>query len=1219
MIRELKTVLPVALLVLVSGTTAWAHPEVSASAAQPLEWYRVAQGMSQANVQALTQDAVGYLWAATQRGLTRFDGAAFESITVRHGLRHNDVQSLLVDRRNRLWAGDAFGGLSRVEGLRVTATVGPDSEVLAPVSAIVEVAGRIYVGSRGNGISVVEDPGGEPRQRLLNFQPKNVDDLVPVGRRSLLARSGEALYLFDLALPAEAARRVGEGVSALAKSKDGQVLVGGQRGQLGRWEDGELVWDTELADQPIVALGHEGGDQVWVATETHVWPVASPLRAMEVPEVVDILADREGVIWFGTGSGLVRYLGSRIDHYWLDLLNDSAEIFSIAQTASGTMYFGGTDGLVSKAPDGTQIRLTSTLGLPRGSVRGLQARADGDGVWVGIRNAGLYLLSESAGSARLIEPTQGLSILDVRVGPAGNVWLGTRDAGMLRYAPQSGELLRLEVPNRYAVYTLTFEDNRWLWYAVDNAGVYRIDLTDPELRPALMMSAAAVGKNHFNQLAVADDGIWIAMSEGGLFHLTEQGLTSPGAGPIEDQSVYVVQPLPDGTIVVGSETGVYQLDPATKDYFHYGRLNGFLGVETNVHATLIDADGHLWIGTMEGAARFRTDMPLPLVPSPAAEVISMEAGEDRVPVANGGQVAAGLQRVHINFGAVSTQHPDRLEYSYRLLGADESWVEVGNARSVSYSNLAAGLYRFQVKASKPSGTWGAPSEWTFTVLTPLWKKNWFLGALVVTLLISTIVLMRYRTRLIARANRRLREEVADRTRSIERARQRLEESNRQLEYQASYDELTGIYNRRSFEDRLGEAWTEADNSGVGGYLMYLDLDQFKVVNDTCGHAAGDEVLRQVAELIQAQVRSVDTVGRLGGDEFGIVLKNCPAEAALRVAETVRRAVEDYQFTWGSDVFRIGVSIGVVPIDCARGDINELQQLADAACYAAKEAGRNQVHFVTDDSDQAQKHRGEMRWVHRLRDAMDSNRFALFEQKIMPLNDGREPERVEILLRMRDPATRKLIPPGAFLPAAERYGLSIKLDEWVVTNLLRSLFVHESFSAEGRRYWVNLSGLSMGDHKFCETLLQLMRSSPLPPGMVNFEITETAVIRNVAEASSLIAALREMGCEFALDDFGSGLSSFGYLKKLKVDYIKIDGMFVRDIVEDKTDRIFVKSIIDIAHTLNIKTIAEFVENDDILNIVKSLGADYAQGFGVHRPQMLAPQFPLAPPDVSSGLG
>jgi len=436
-----------------------------------------------------------------------------------------------------------------------------------------------------------------------------------------------------------------------------------------------------------------------------------------------------------------------------------------------------------------------------------------------------------------------------------------------------------------------------------------------------------------------------------------------------------------------------------------------------------------------------------------------------------------------------------------------------------------------------------------------------------------------------------------------------EKLTHQLEYQASYDELTGLLNRRSFEAELKRAWVMGNTDEKASYLLFLDLDQFKIVNDTSGHAAGDQLLRRVSEIILDNVRANDVVCRLGGDEFGVILWECPTKVAGVIAESIRISIESYRFQWDAETYHVSVSIGGLPIDSDTGGTSDLQQLADAACYTAKDAGRNQVHMVSGKKNSAREHRGQVRWVQRLREAMDHNRFAIYGQVIKPLDENAdEPEHLEILLRLRDPDTRKLIPPGAFLPAAERYGLSIELDQWVVRSLLDTLFIHESFKAEHRSYWINLSGISIGDKNFAKFLKDAVGSSPLAPGTINFEITETAVIRSVSQAGKLMSSLREMGCKFALDDFGSGLSSFGYLKTMPVEFLKIDGMFIRDIVKDESDRIFVKSIIDIAHTLNIKAVAEFVENDEILDIVKALGCDYVQGFGIGMPFVLAPQFP-----------
>ncbi len=437
------------------------------------------------------------------------------------------------------------------------------------------------------------------------------------------------------------------------------------------------------------------------------------------------------------------------------------------------------------------------------------------------------------------------------------------------------------------------------------------------------------------------------------------------------------------------------------------------------------------------------------------------------------------------------------------------------------------------------------------------------------------------------------------------------ELTEQLQHQANYDELTGLQNRRAFAKALQHHAHRKSKQDHTSHLLFLDLDQFKIVNDTCGHAEGDRLLVEVSALILGCVRASDVVARLGGDEFAILLLDCSQEIAVRKAEQVRAAVQEYEFYSESDLFRIGVSIGLVSVDAENVDLSELQQQADAACYAAKEAGRNRVHVVeAGGEDKADEHRGDMRWVQRLHDAMDNNRFVLHGQHIRSLTPGNnEIDHIEILLRLRDPNTRRLIPPGAFLPAAERYGLLVQLDKWVVSNLLRSIHVFNTMYPDGQRYWINLSGASLSDEEFSKLLPELVKESGVEPGSVNFEITETVVIRNLGNASKLIGDLHDLGCEIALDDFGSSLSSLAYLKQLNVDYLKIDGSFVKDIVTDEVDRIFVKSIIDIASKLGIKTIAEFVESDDILEVVTELGADYAQGFEIHRPAGLIPQRPI----------
>ena len=458
----------------------------------------------------------------------------------------------------------------------------------------------------------------------------------------------------------------------------------------------------------------------------------------------------------------------------------------------------------------------------------------------------------------------------------------------------------------------------------------------------------------------------------------------------------------------------------------------------------------------------------------------------------------------------------------------------------------------------------------------------------------------------AREKQSLLQRLADEAAQLE---SKVEVRTSELKTQAETDALTGLANRRLFEKRLQQIFEQPPDDRREHFLLFMDLDQFKIVNDTSGHAAGDELLRVVADLLRKSVRGDDLIGRLGGDEFAIILKDCPQRIAEDIAETIRGLIEELRFRWEDETYKIGVSIGVARLDATVTSAEDAQQIADAACYAAKNNGRNRVHLAHSEDSNVVAQRGEVRWAQRLTDAMEHDRFTLYGQRIKPVQlvEG-TPDHIEVLVRLRDPEKKRLVPPGAFLPAAERYGLSTKLDEWVVRNLLRTLYLHQSFDAKRKQYWINLSGSSVGNDKFVDFLIASMNNSPVEPGLINFEITETAVIRNLNEAGRLMGKLHDMGCKFALDDFGTGLSSFSHLKKLPVDYLKIDGTFIRNILDDRIDQIFVQSIIDIAHSMGIKAVAEYVENEDIEALVTKMGADFVQGHAINQPKLLTPEFP-----------
>jgi diguanylate cyclase (GGDEF)-like protein/PAS domain S-box-containing protein len=426
---------------------------------------------------------------------------------------------------------------------------------------------------------------------------------------------------------------------------------------------------------------------------------------------------------------------------------------------------------------------------------------------------------------------------------------------------------------------------------------------------------------------------------------------------------------------------------------------------------------------------------------------------------------------------------------------------------------------------------------------------------------------------------------------------------RQMSYQATHDALTGLVNRREFERRLQEG-IDSGHRGDGQHVLcYLDLDRFKIVNDTSGHVAGDSMLREVAKLLRDAVRDSDTVGRLGGDEFGLLLVGCPLDKARQIADDLTRAVGDYRFVWKDKIFNIGVSVGLVEISRESGTLEELLAAADTACYVAKKQGSGRVAVYSARDEALARHTGEIQWLQRLQSALKDNRFHLYHQVIVAAHDEDTGPAMEVLVRMEDENGNELAP-AEFMRAAERYRLMGLVDRWVVQTTLAALGRGAIAVQANRSVAINISGQTLGDVQFLEFVVECFDSTGALPSQVCFEITENAVIANLDHARRFVGVLHGMGCQFALDDFGSGVGSFSNLKNLPLDYLKIDGSFMRNLGRDTVNQAMVTAMIKLARSLNFKVIAEQVEDSAAVEAARRMGVDYLQGYAIGRPQPLS---------------
>ena len=423
---------------------------------------------------------------------------------------------------------------------------------------------------------------------------------------------------------------------------------------------------------------------------------------------------------------------------------------------------------------------------------------------------------------------------------------------------------------------------------------------------------------------------------------------------------------------------------------------------------------------------------------------------------------------------------------------------------------------------------------------------------------------------------------------------------KRLSYQASHDALTGLINRREFEVRLNQTIRNAQTEDTSHSLCFLDLDKFKIINDTSGHAAGDEFLKQVSNTIQSLLRQTDVLARLGGDEFAIILDQCSLQQAKNIGNEIIKKIKETRFHWGNNSFETGASIGITPVSKLTVSPSEVMSTVDAACYEAKNKGRSRIQIFEHNNADFVKHKNETSWIQKIKNAITDNDFELYFQEIININpEYATPKTIEVLIRLNHQG--EIICPDSFIPTAERYNLMPIIDEWVINNTFEFINNYQEKNSSDIRVAINLSGQSLSEDSVLNVITKKLKTEKhIKKELICFEITETAAIANMSKAIEFIASVKQMGCKFSLDDFGSGLSSFSYLKNMPIDNLKIDGMFIRDIHTDSVNKVFVESIHNISKIMGIKTTAEYVESEDILNCIKSIGIDYAQGYYFAKP-------------------
>ncbi|MEM9172137.1 MAG: EAL domain-containing protein [Pseudomonadota bacterium] len=1175
----------------------------------PFQRYRQQDGLSRSLVLSLDQDSDGYLWLGTYAGVNRFDGVSFTNMTTRHGLRDNFTNVVYAGADDRLWVGDANGGLTLLRNSSVVATFDPIENKETPIRSLLEFGDYLYIGTEYQGMQRLSltDPNAkiEPARLPIPEHVLDISDLSTVDNKTIWFLDVDgAAHFVDVGASEYHKIEQDTFVTVVHAEPDLGLFAGSMDGRIGKWNGQNFDWGEPLSENAVFSLLFRGDELEWVQVGLElINAVNQDLRYETGGTFGAVMIDREGVIWSGTSDGLLRYLGERFNVYPIDKANPSTKIFSMLPDVDGDLWLGTELGVAVVKADGSINYLAEQEVLPPIEARGMARSPDGQSIWVSHMFSAVYQIDIQSQSAERVFPNEDVDLLNIQIGPDGVVWAGSYDGKLFRFDPESESLNVHDMGLGNAIYGFAIDRSGTAWFTSNSLGVFKIDGNHADAKPEKVIDIEAFGDSSFiTYLSLDYTGeqlrIWLTGTNGGLFYFQEGKLVRLAISQmLSDQTLDNVQAVGDGTIIFSSDRGIYQYDLQREVLDHYAALDGLTPISVTTNAAHRFGDQFMWLGTNDGIATMDLTVPMAPPEPPQSSVIKVESAGQVLSTNGNDNTELSASGLLFEYAAVSTHSPRGIEFSHRLVGADGSWNEVGTNVSVEYPILMPGEYRFEVRAKGVSGEWGPIDTFSFVIPTPFWRTPWFTVLCLTAAAVLILLGVQLRLRAIAQANKRLTAEVAARTRSIE-------EANKQLEFQANNDELTELTNRRAFGRTMSEIATHPDNADKT-FLAFLDLDRFKVVNDSAGHAAGDALLKLVADVLRASVRNQDTAARLGGDEFALILRYCSEEQALQVAERIRSEIYRLDFQWEGETYRIGASIGVVPLSASPDNLEELQKLADAACYEAKASGRNRVQLVSQDSESVAAHRGDIRWVQKLTAALDSDDFELFGQQIQATrNAAQDVNRIEVLLKLNDVKNGRLIPTSAFAAAAERYSLLTRLDEWTISRVLDRLMHSVLPSSQRQQYWVSLSGASIGDPHFAENAVTQIEALNLPPKSLNFQLTETAAIRNVDQAVALIHALRSLGCEFSLDDFGMTQSAFNSLKRLEVDFLKIDGQLIRGLASNKTGQIFVQSIIDVARVMGIRVVAKAVENIEDLHQLRNMGVDYVQGHQVHRPEILA---------------